>query len=101
MMRFSGKLVLTATAGAFAALMAVSMPMQADAQSYGAIPGEGFERNIYIDGRSPIDRETRDKVDAYEQSYRDKQRARQEQQERMQNFIYGDLINRGRSSGRF
>ena len=100
-MRYFGKLVLTAAAGTLTALLAVSMPVTADAQSYGVVPGEGFDRNIYIDGRRPIDKATRDKVDAYEQSYRDKQRAKQEHQERMQNFFYGDLINRSRSEGRF
>ncbi|PLX41278.1 MAG: hypothetical protein C0605_05725 [Hyphomicrobiales bacterium] len=100
-MRISGKLVLTATAGAITALLAVSVPKQADAQSYGVVPGEGFERNIYIDGRSPIDKETRDKVDAYEQSYRDKQRAKQEHEQRLKDHFYGNLISRGRSEGRF
>lgn len=100
-MRIFGNLTLLSAAGVFASLMAVSMPAPADAQSYGSIPGEGFNSNIYIDGRTPIDKATRDKVEAYEQSYRDKKRAEQEMQERMKNFFYGDLIRRGRSDGRF
>ena len=77
------------------------MPSQADAQGYNSYPGQGFDSNIYIDGREPIDKATRDKVEAYEQSFRDKQRARQEFNDRMKNFHYRDLITRGRSEGRF
>ena len=100
-MRIFRNLVLVASAGAVAAMMAVSLPTQADAQGYGSLPGEGFNSNIYIDGRTPIDKETQDKVEAYEQSIRDKQRAQQEYNERMKNFHYRNLITRGRSEGRF
>ncbi len=45
-MRIIGKLVLSATAGAFASLLVVSMPSTADAQTFGSIPGQGFDSNV-------------------------------------------------------
>ncbi len=65
------------------------------------IQGGNYNSGIYIDGREPIDRETRDRVDAYLEGYRRRQESRREWVERMKNHQSHDLISRSRSQGRY
>jgi hypothetical protein len=84
-------------------LMAMSSH-QAQAQTLdglSVIPGEGFGSGVYIDGRTPIDKATRDKVDAYLEGYKRRQDTRKEYFDRMKNHQYHDLISRGRPVGRY
>ncbi len=77
---------------------------QAQAQALdglSVIPGQDFGRGVYIDGRTPIDKATRDKVDAYLEGYKRRQDSRKEYFDRMKNHQYHDLISRGRPVGRY
>ena len=65
------------------------------------IPGQGFGSGVYIDGRTPIDKATRDKVDAYLEGYKRRQDTRREYFDRMKRHQYHDLISRGRPVGRY
>ena len=88
--------------GVFALGLVIMSMQQAQAlDGMYVIPGEGFGNGVYIDGREPIDKATRDKVDAYLEGYRRRQDSRKEYFDRMKNHQYRDLISRGRSVGRY
>ncbi len=90
--------------GLFAFGLAVMSVHQLQAQTLDGlslIPGEGFGSGVYIDGRTPIDKATRDKVDAYLEGYKRRQETRKEYFDRMKNHQYHDLISRSRPVGRY
>lgn len=74
----------------------------------GAVPGSvlaqdpGFgQGSFYLDERTPVDPDTRSRVDAYFDQLEDERRARAEEQERFERFIHHDNVVGPQQSGRF
>ncbi len=101
-MRGVVKITGFAVSGLFAlgAITLTAPEAQAQDGAY-TIQGGNYGSGIYIDGREPIDRETRDKVDAYLEGYRRRQDSHREWIDRMKSHQSHDLITRSRSQGRY
>ncbi len=64
---------------------------------------EAFDdrQSIYIDGSTPVDAQTRARVDAYFDEIRNREQARAEERERFNRFIYHDNIFGAQQIGRW
>lgn len=74
----------------------LALPLAAQSQDFASAP-----RSIYVDGSTPVDPRTRSRVDAYFEQIENIERAKVEEQERFQRFIYHDNIFGPQQSGRF
>ncbi len=101
-MRGVVKITGIAASGLFALGIFILTAPGAQAQNSAyTIQGGNYGSGVYIDGHDPIDRETRDKVDAYLEGYRRRQDSRREWIDRMKSHQSHDLITRSRSQGRY